>query len=127
MPFAKVYRKYCMQRPLCAVCLNTPAAVNYIKEGNRHYRKLCDKCIRQGKELKPKPPSWFKAGYRKKPICEKCGYGAKFPEKQMTVFHVDGNLKNCQTLNLRTICLNCRVELANTRTPWKESPLTPDF
>ena len=115
------------KRPLCAVCNFNPSAINYIKEGQHHYRKLCDSCIRKGKKLKPIPPNWFKSGYRKKPACEKCGYRGKYPEKQMTVFHVDGNLKNTSSLNLKTLCLNCRVEVANSRLPWKESPLTPDF
>ena len=116
-----------MQRPLCAVCNHTPAAINYIKEGHHHYRKLCDSCIRKGKKLKPIPPNWFKSGYRKKSVCEKCGYRGKYPEKQMTVFHIDGNLKNISTQNLKTLCLNCRVEIAASRLPWRESPLTPDF
>jgi len=116
-----------MQRPLCVVCNSNPAAINYIKEGQHHYRKLCDSCIRKGKKLKPIPPNWFKSGYRKKSVCEKCGYRGKYPEKQMTVFHIDGNLKNTSTPNLRTLCLNCRVEVAASRLPWKESPLTPDF
>lgn len=114
-------------RPLCAVCNSLPAAVNYIKDCTYHYRKLCDSCIRQGKKLKPKPPAWFKSGYRKKTSCEKCGYIAKFPDKQLTVYHVDGNLKNTASINLKSVCLNCRVEIANSILPWRESPIIPDF
>lgn len=116
-----------MQRPLCAVCHSNDSAVNYVKEGKYHYRKLCDHCIRKGKKLKPIPPAWYKAGYRKKAVCEKCGYRAKYPEKQITVFHIDGNLKNNDTFNLKSVCLNCRVEVSQSKLPWKESPLTPDF
>ena len=114
-------------RPLCAVCLATPAAINYVKDNIYHYRKLCDKCIPEGKKLKPKPPIWFKAGYRKKSICDKCGFRAKYPEKQIAIYHVDGNLNNTSFLNLKSVCLNCRVEIANSKLPWKESPITPDF
>lgn len=116
-----------MQRPLCQVCSANPCAINYKKDDTYHFRKLCAACNRQGKKLKPKPPAWVKAGYRKKSICEKCQYVAKFPDKQMTVYHIDGNLKNCSLINLKSICLNCRVELAHSRIAWKESPITPDF
>ncbi len=116
-----------MTRPLCEVCHSSPAAVNYIKHGHYHYRKMCDTCIRKGKKIKPIPPNWFKSGYRKKSVCEKCGYVAKYPEKQMVVYHVDGNLRNTTTMNLRTVCLNCRVELSQSKLPWRESPITPDF
>ena len=119
--------KYLMQRPLCTICNSYPAAINYIKNDRYHYRKSCDTCIRQGKKLKPKPPVWFKAGYRKKNVCEKCGYRAKYPEKQITVFHIDGNLRNTLSVNLKSICLNCRVEIAHSRLPWRESSITPDF
>ena len=116
-----------MERPLCTACNSTPAAVNYIKEGYHYYRKLCDACIRNGKKHKAVPPAWYRAGYRKQPVCDKCGWRAKYPEKQMAVFHIDGNLKNTNNFNLKTVCLNCRVELSLSKLPWKESPLTPDF
>ena len=72
-------------------------------------------------------PTWFKAGYRKKATCERCGFKAKFLDKQMAVYHVDGNLKNVSTINLKTVCLNCRVEIAQSKVPWRESPIIPDF
>jgi hypothetical protein len=116
-----------MQRPLCAICGSYLAAINYVKNDQYHYRKSCEACMRKGKKLKPKPPAWFKTGYRKKNVCEKCGYRAKYPEKQITVFHIDGNLRNNLNVNLKSICLNCRVEIAQSRLPWRESPITPDF
>lgn len=115
-----------MNRPLCAVCNQSFAAVNYVKEGRHHYRKLCDGCIRKGKKYKA-VPSWYKAGYRKQAVCDKCGFRAKFPDKQMAVYHVDGNLKNVNSLNLKSVCLNCRVELAASRLPWKPANIIPDF
>ena len=114
-------------RSVCPICNQDPVAINYISNGKTRYRKICNSCSRQGKKLKPIPPPWFKAGYRKKPVCEKCGYRAKFLEKQMTVYHVDGNLKKTSTMNLKTVCLNCRVEISNSKLPWRESSLTPDF
>ena len=116
-----------MKRPLCLVCNQADAAINYIKEGTYHYRKLCDSCIRKGKKIKPVAPAWFKSGYRKKQICERCSYKAKYIDKQMVVYHVDGNLKNVDSQNLKTVCLNCRVELAHSKLPWRESPIVPDF
>jgi hypothetical protein len=116
-----------MDRPVCPICSQSPVAINYHSNGKTRYRKICNSCIRKGKKLKPIPPPWFKSGYRKKPVCEKCGYRAKFPEKQMAVYHLDGNLKNTASMNLKTVCLNCRVEISVGNLPWRESPLTPDF
>jgi hypothetical protein len=126
LPFAKVWVNIAMKRPLCLVCNQNLAAVNYIKNSQYHYRKMCDSCIRKGKKIKA-VPAWFRAGYRKKQICEWCGYKAKYLDKQMTVYHVDGNLKNVSSQNLKTVCLNCRIELAHSHLPWKESPIIPDF
>jgi hypothetical protein len=47
--------------------------------------------------------------------------------QQMFVFHIDGNLANVDRLNLRTVCVNCRTELLNSKTSWKPSPIIPDF
>ena len=117
-----------MNRPICPVCTQRPVAVNYIKDGITHYRKICDSCIRQGKKLKPIPPGWIKSGYRKKDRCEVCGFKAKYPVKQLRVFYLDGNLKNNNHMNLKTVCLNCQIELSNNpKIHWKPSDLTPDF
>jgi hypothetical protein len=114
------------QRPICPTCNTRPVAINYLKEGVTHYRKQCDSCLRKGKKLKPKPPAWAKAGYTKKSVCEKCNFKAKLSQ-QMFVFHIDGNLANVDWMNLKTVCNNCRTELLNSKTSWKQSPLTPDF
>lgn len=125
MPFERL-SIYTM-RPTCLLCHQNPVAINYTSNGKIRYRKVCNSCSRKGKKLKPVPPSWFKSGYRKKPGCEKCGYRAKFPEKQLTVFHLDGNLRNTDSINLKTVCLNCRVEVSASKLPWRESPIIPDF
>lgn len=114
-------------RPLCPTCSERPVAINYIKEDVAHYRSMCDQCIRKGRKIKQAAPAWFKLGYRKKPQCERCGFKAKFVESQLNVFHVDGNLKNNDRANLKTICLNCTQEVYKSRLPWKSSPIVPDF
>lgn len=113
-------------RPLCPVCNEKPVAVNYIKEDTTHYRKMCDSCIRKGKKLKPLPPQWVKRGYRKRPQCDRCGFKFKFVEQSL-VYHVDGNLNNCDHNNLKTICRNCSIELDRGRLPWKAAKVVPDF
>jgi hypothetical protein len=127
LPLRKVTGKYCMDRPLCPVCHSRPVAVNCHRNNKVYYRRVCDVCARAGKKFKPMPPSWFRAGYRKQTVCDKCGWRAKYPDRQMTVFYVDGNLKNNNLFNLKSVCLNCRVEIATSKLPWRESPLTPDF
>lgn len=115
-------------RPICPTCSDRPVAVNYIKEGVTHYRTQCDNCLRKGKKIKPARPLWLLKGYRKKPACELCGFTAKLPEKQLRVWHIDGNLNNADRVNLRTICLNCQPEIVAKRNlPWKPAPPTADF
>lgn len=115
-----------LERKLCPVCHTNPVAINYVNEGITHYRNSCSSCIRKGRKLKPEPPAWAKTGYKKKPSCEKCNFKFKFPE-QSVVFHVDGNLKNNNWTNLKTICLNCQQEVYKSRVGWKASPIVPDF
>jgi hypothetical protein len=120
--------KYIMSiRKLCPTCNNHPVAVNYIKEGNTHYRSMCSSCIHKGRKVKPAAPAWFKGGYRKKLQCEKCNFKAKYPAEQLRVFHLDGNLRNNGSANLRTICLNCQQEVFKSRLPWQAADIVPDF
>lgn len=114
-------------RKLCPTCNQRPVAINCIKEGHTYYRRVCDVCARSGKKLKPKPPSWAQSGYTKKPQCERCGFKAKYPAEQLGVFYVDGNLKNNNWLNLKTVCLNCQQEIYKSKLPWKPAPIVPDF
>ena len=123
------YKKPAAQtaRGICPICNVNHVAINYISNGKTHYRKLCDSCIRRGKKIKPVAPEWFRAGYRKKQKCDKCGFLAKLIDKQISVHHLDGNLKNTNQHNLVSICLNCKVEVANLTFRWRPAPLTPDF
>jgi len=115
-----------LERQLCPICHVNPVAVNYVKEDVTHYRNSCTSCIRKGKKLKPEPPAWARSGYKKKPQCEKCGFKFKFLE-QSNVFYVDGNLKNNNWANLKTICLNCQQEIYKSKLSWKPGTIVPDF
>lgn len=116
-----------MKRAICPTCNERPVAIcNHIK-GKVYYRTQCDACIRKGKKLRPKPPAWVRAGYKKKDRCERCGFKAHYPVKQLRVFYVDGNLKNNDWANLKTVCLNCQVEVMESQLPWQPSDLVPDF
>lgn len=120
------YKYHMLKRDLCPSCHLNLVAVNYIHDGITHYRNRCSSCIRKGKKLRPQQPAWVLAGYKKKERCEMCNFRAK-TNKQMFVYYVDGNLKNNNWLNLKTICANCQIELVGSRLPWKSAPLTPDF
>lgn len=115
-----------LERKLCPSCNQRPVAVNYVKEGVRHYRSLCDICNSLGHRARPKAPGWYVSGYRKKPNCERCNFKFKLPE-QSSVFYTDGNLKNNNWNNLKTVCLNCQQEVYKSRLPWKRAAIVPDF
>ena len=106
--------------------MKNPAAVNYIKDSVYHFRSKCDNCVRKKRNAKPKQSAWAISGYKKKPQCEKCGFYAEYHE-QLSVYHIDGNLKNTNIFNLKTICLNCQVAVARQGLGWKQGDLIPDF
>ena len=110
-------------RPLCK-CGQRPRAVNYKKNEKTYYRSLCEICLAHGAHHGI--PRWFRAGYRVKLQCEKCGF--KSPHKEVfRVFHIDGNLTNTKQRNLRTVCLNCSVEVKRSDVTWRRGDLEPDF
>jgi hypothetical protein len=110
-------------RKLCKKCNQRPAAINYYKDSTPYYRRVCDHCARGSKDGIPK---WFKAGYRKKTKCDKCGFTSKYKE-QFNVFHIDGDLDNCKITNLKTVCANCQRILHDLNLPWRQGDLSPDF
>jgi hypothetical protein len=116
-----------LKREICPICDVNLVAVNYIKDNVTHYRNSCAACIRKGRKLKAIRPQWVRSGYKKKERCEVCNFKAKIPTKQLFVYHVDGNLKNCNSFNLKTVCANCRIEVASGNVAWKPSPIVPDF
>lgn len=114
------------QRPLCQFCGKRPAAINYYRLGKPHFRSVCDACKRKKRGDKPPVPAWFKAGYKKKPHCEKCGFKAAHKE-QLFVYHIDGDLRNAAFSNLKTICANCQIEIAKVGLGWAQGDLVPDY
>jgi hypothetical protein len=116
--------KYHM-RPICLACNQRSRAVAYHRNGKIQYRKLCENCIKRGRRIKPAEPRWKIAGYKKKNICDRCGFRAKY-SAQLMVFHIDGNQNNNTVRNLKTVCQNCVVEVAKTDLPWKAGDLEPD-
>ena len=86
---------------------------------------MCDECGRKKEKLMPRNPSWKKAGYKKKPTCDLCGFRSLFAT-QTTVFHIDGKLENTDFTNLRTICLNCVEVVKKKEVIWKRGDLEVD-
>jgi hypothetical protein len=109
-------------RPLCK-CGARPRAINYKKNNKIYYRSLCEVCLHGG--LFSKIPRWVRAGYKLRPLCEKCGFIS--PHKEVfKVFHIDGNLDNCRPSNLKTICCNCAQVLGKEGVTWKQGDLIAD-
>lgn len=123
--FCHNYSMPTKNRPVCAACHSRPRAVAYHKYGRIYYRSMCEVCHRRGKRLKTQQPRWKIAGYRKKNQCDRCGFKARIAA-QISVFHLDGNLNNCDLRNLKSICLNCTVEIARSDLPWVPGDIEPD-
>lgn len=113
-------------RPLCKVCNRNFAAVNGYHNGKRYYRSQCNSCIRKGKRLPLAKARWQQAGYKKKAACDRCGFRARH-HTQLMVYHVNGDLNDCDYRNLKTVCLNCSVELTRLDLPWRRGDLEPDL
>ena len=112
-------------RPICSACNQRPRAIAYYKDEKVQYRKLCEHCIKRKRRVKPPVPRWQTAGYKKKPTCDRCGFRASYAG-QLLVYHVDGSLHNTALRNLKTVCLNCTVELKKIDLPWRSGDLEPD-
>jgi hypothetical protein len=121
-----LYINNSMTRPLCIACHGNPVAINYRSGDKIRYRKVCASCARKGKRGKTPAAAWQRTGYTKKLACDKCGFKSK-NSRQFFVYYIDGNLKNNDWANLKTVCANCRIDINDSRTTWRESPLTPDF
>ena len=115
-----------LKRPICNECNKNYCAVNYIRNGKTYYRSICDGCGKNKPKKKAQVHSWEKAGYKKKPVCDLCGFKSLYPS-QMTVFHIDGNLTNVLLSNLRTICLNCIEVVKRKEVTWKRGDLRVDY
>lgn len=110
-------------RPLCK-CGLQPKAVNYRKNGKIYYRKLCNRCLKEGQAAGL--ARWARTSYKLKSSCDKCGFKSLHQEV-FNVFHVDGNLNNCRPTNLKTVCANCQRVLHKDGIRWKQGDLVPDF
>jgi len=117
----------CMNRPYCETCGENPAAINYLLAEKIYYRRQCASCLRKIKKEKPVPPSWIRAGYKKKNKCDRCSFLATNIKTQLRVFYVDGNVKNNEWTNLRTICLNCQATINDSKLGWKPADLVADY
>ena len=114
-----------MERPICLSCNQRFRAVNYNKDGVIHYRSRCEFCLRKGRKIKTPEPRWKIAGYKKKPTCDRCGFRGKYAA-QLLVYHVDGNMNNTATRNLKTVCQNCVVDIIKSDLPWRAGDLEED-
>lgn len=112
-------------RPLCQACSRNPAAINCHRGDRVYYRRLCSSCARRGRQLPRQTPLWESAGYRKNTVCDRCGFRARY-SNQLVVFHVNGDLRDCDVRNLRTVCLNCVVEVSKSDLPWRRGDLEED-
>lgn len=115
-----------MTRPLCPICNQRLVAVNYIRNDKTHYRSKCDQCYKKKRNVRLPKPRWQSSGYKKKPTCDRCGFRAKH-NAQLLVYHTDGNLHNSAERNLKTICLNCVVDIIKLDLPWKPGDLESDI
>lgn len=113
-------------RPICNQCNKNPRAVNYIRGGVKHYRSICNECGSKKVKKRPTKPNWEKAGYKKKQVCDICGFKCIY-HTQMTVFHIDGDLRNTAFSNLRSICLNCIEVVKRQKVTWKRGDLQVDY
>jgi hypothetical protein len=88
-------------RPFCKQCKSALAKANGItKNGFKKWHKYCSGCAKAA--YNPK------YGYllHKKPQCEACGFIA-VDKCQLDVVYRDGNKKNKDKSNIKTICANC--------------------
>lgn len=116
-PKEESYHKLIANRPQCTKCNKRPRAVNYYRKGKVYYRKNCNWCdLSTQKEKKNQKDQAVqllkKSGYKKKTVCDRCGFVAKTSEQTKIHFR-DGNVYNVSLSNLRSYCINCVVEISN--------------
>lgn len=112
-------------RPMCKVCGKNPRAPAYYRNNKRYYRSRCSLCIKKDKNIKPSEPKWKRDGYKKKSVCDMCGYKSMY-SSQIAVYHIDGNLNNTELINLRSVCLNCIEVIKRKHITWKIGEIEVD-
>ena len=112
-------------RPICQACNQRPRAVAYHRDQKIQYRRLCEYCIKRKRRIPAPVARWKLSGYKKKSTCDQCGFRSKY-SAQLWVYHVDGNLNNNNVRNLKTVCLNCTVEITKVDLTWRPGDLEPD-
>ncbi len=113
-------------RPLCKKCNDKPRAYGYKRNGKVYWRSKCDTCIRKEKNLKVGGVTPLqRSGYKLKNKCELCGFKA-VEKSQMNVYFVDGNKKNVNPINLKTVCANCQRLTSVKRLGWRMGDLQAD-
>lgn len=88
-------------RPLCENCKVTLAKPNgKSKHGFQKWHRYCSTCSKAAYNNK------FGFLLNKKNKCEKCGF---VPEDkcQLDIVYKDGNIKNKEKSNMKTLCANC--------------------
>ena len=113
-------------RPLCSQCKSKPRAYAYRRGLKVYWRSLCDTCNRKKAKKKVGGVTALqRSGYKKKTKCELCGFRAQESE-QLDVLFVDGNLRNTNTANLKTVCANCQRLTGTRRLGWRTGDLIAD-
>ena len=113
-------------RPLCKLCKAKPRAYAYRKGTKIYWRSLCDTCNRKksGKKVGGVTPLQ-RSGYNKKKKCELCGFKSQ-QQSQLDVFFVDGDMRNTNFNNLKTVCANCQRLSSMRRLGWRIGDLEAD-
>ena len=113
-------------RPMCVQCKSKPRAYAYRRYNRVYWRRLCDTCIRKKTNKKIGGVTALqRSGYRKKKKCELCGFKAQ-DQLQLDVYFIDGNLRNVNATNLKTVCANCQRLAGVRRLGWRVGDLVAD-
>ena len=113
-------------RPLCTQCRSKPRAYGYRKANKIYWRRLCDSCNRKKNQKKIGGVTALqRSGYKKKTKCELCGFKAQ-DKIQLDVLFVDGNLRNTNSNNLKSVCANCQRLGSVRRLGWRVGDLIAD-
>ena len=113
-------------RPLCKQCNSKPRAYAYRKANKIYWRSLCDTCNRKKKGKRVGGITALqRSGYKKQKKCELCGFRAQ-QQSQLDVLFVDGNLRNINAGNLKTVCANCQRLQGVRRLGWRVGDLVAD-